>query len=53
MPEMIHGCRTTFHAYPDIYALDGWNLRLTAVQQCVEVKCVNPSVKCNMKSALP
>ena len=19
MPEMIHGCRTTFHAYPDIY----------------------------------
>ena len=22
MSEMIHGCRTTLHAYPDIYALD-------------------------------
>ena len=23
MPEKIHGCRTTFHAYPDMY--DQWD----------------------------
>ena len=28
MPEKIHGCRTTLHAYPDIYAYNAINSHL-------------------------